>query len=294
VVVLVEHNGEQYWIDATDNSQSGLLGQRGQPEYGAGLVLGKPGEAMIKRKAPTPELPSVSTHDRFYLSSFGGPVDFVTSTTYRGREANRFRSRLDETGKRALGKQYKEYYDGVYGKLSSLDSLHVKEDEKNNVITVTETYRLKEFWDVNKRAEQADFMAYSLSINRQLDDFDEIKRDRKAPVSVNGPAKVAHRIQFFPNIASPERPLEETAFSTVGFSYSDSEYVLGDSFVFDSELVVTTKKMIPGQLKEYKKFYDRVKRNASSGRYFRNLDSKEVKLGEATTALLKELGGLHQ
>ncbi len=293
VVVLVEHEGEQYWVDATDNSQSGLLGLRGQPEYGAGLVLGKKNDNLIEREAPLPELPGYATHDKFYLSSFGGPVDFVTTSTYRGQDANQFRRRLDQTGRRTLSKQYKDYYDDVYGELTSLSGLEVEEDESTNTIVVTESYRLSEFWDVDKRSDQADFEAYSLAINRHLDDFEEVKRNRKAPITVDGPARVSHRIQYFPNIASPDRPLEETSFSTDGFSYSDSEYVLGDSFVFDSELVISTEKLLPKKLKDYKKFQSRVGRNARSGRYYQTLDAKDIELGKDTTELLKMLGELN-
>lgn len=293
VVVLVEHEGEQHWVDATDNSQSGLLGLRGQPEYGSGLVLGMNSEGLIEREAPMPELPGFDSHDKFYLSSFGGPVDFETTTTYRGRSANSFRRRLDETGKRTLGKQYEDYYSEIYGKLSSLKALQVKEDEQNNTIVVTESYRLNEFWEIDKRTSQAEFEAYALGVNRFLDDFEDVKSSRKAPITVNGPAKVSHRIQYFPNIASPERALEETTFSSDGFSYSDAEYILGDSFVFDSQLEISTQKLLPKQMKDYKKFLGRVGRNARSGRFFPTLDTKEVNLGKDTTELLKVLGDIN-
>lgn len=293
VVVLVEHEGEQYWVDATDNRQSGLLGSRGQPEYGAGLVLGKSGDSLIEREAPLPDVPGVATHDKFYLSSFGGPVDFVTTSTYTGREANRIRSRLDKAGRRALSKRYEEYYEGVYGDLSALNTLEVKEDKVTNTIVVTESYRLDEFWEVDKRSGQADFEAYALSINRVLDDFDDVKKNRKAPITVSGPKRVSHRIQYFPNMASPQRALEETSFTTEGFSYSDAEYVLGDSYVFDAQLEISTQKLQPKQLKDYRKFVERVGRNARSGRYFRESNSKDVQLGKDTSSLLKMLGGLN-
>jgi len=47
-------------------------------------------------------VPTLTTHDEFHLSAVGRPVDFVTTTIYRGREANRFRRTLDEKGKRQL------------------------------------------------------------------------------------------------------------------------------------------------------------------------------------------------
>lgn len=293
VVVFIEHDGKQYWVDATDSSQSGLLGLRGQPEYGAGVVLGKPGVALITRDAPMPEQPTISTHDRIYLSSFGGPADFITATTFRGRDANRIRRRLDETGTRRFGKNYKEYYEDIYGKLRMLDKLKVEEHSTENEITITNSYRLDKFWELNSRAQQAEFDAYALTITNQLDEFEDVSRDRKAPLPIDARSWVAHRIQYFPNVASNERALEESNFGIDGFSYHDSEYVIGDSFVFESELKVTTDEIDVDQLKEYNKFKNRVGRNTRSGRHHRSVDQDAVNVGKATTTLLNELAELY-
>jgi len=200
VVVLVEHEGKQYWVDATDNSQSGLLAFRGQPEYGAGLVLGKSNESIITRIAPTPELASTSIHDQFYLSSMGGPVDLLTTTTYREQNANWFRQ----------------------------EAMEITHDDRQNTITVKESYRLSEFWEIDKRSREAEFDTYAINVRNKLSDFAEVKKNRKAPLQVLGPLRATHKMQFFPNVASTERALEELSFDFAGFEYRDSEYVLGD------------------------------------------------------------------
>jgi len=292
VVVLVEHEGKQYWVDATDNSQSGFLGYRGQPEYGAGLVLGKSNEAIIKRTAPTPELATTAMHDQFYLSSMGGPVDLLTTTTYRERGANWFRRELDESGKRQLQKNYREYYQEIYGELRSLGTLEITRDDRLNTITVKESYRLKELWEIDKRSRRVEFDTYAINIRTKLNDFSKFKKNRKAPLRVFGPIRATHKLQFFPNMASSERPLEELSFDIAGFKYRDSEYVLGDSLVFDSELLISTDNVEASQLKAYKKFRERVMRNAQSGRYYPLADSKEIELGAKTASVLQALEGL--
>jgi len=74
-----------------------------------------------------------------------------------------------------------------------LHALEVKEDKVTNTIVVTESYRLDEFWEVDKRTGQAEFDAYGLSISRALDDFEDVKKNRKAPITVSGPKRVLHR-----------------------------------------------------------------------------------------------------
>ena len=289
VVVLVEHGGTRHWVDATDNGQRGLLGTRGQPEYGAGLVLGHPGEALVTRTAPLSERPTSEVHDRFHLSSIGGPVDFVTTTTYRGAEANRFRRDLDEDGRARLQKRYADFYREVHGRLRTLAPLRVAEDEAANEITVTESYRLEDFWETDRHARRAEADVYAINVRRRLREMPTARGERTAPVAIWGPTLATHRIEFHPNIASPERKLEERTFGIDGFRYTDSEYALGDSLVFDSELEVSADEVPADAMKDYGKFRERVMRNSRSGRFYSRIDADELELGRLTSALLDDM-----
>lgn len=293
-IVLIEHNGEQYWVDATDNSQSGLLGFRGQPEYGAALVLGKSGTALITRKAPMPKQPTVSKHDSFYISSFNGPVDLVTTSTYRGFNANAVRYYLDDLGKRQFEKNHMERYQRDYGKLRMLDKMEIKHNDVENTITLTSSFRLSKFWDVHRRYQQAGFNTYAFAVADELDEFEDISEDREAPLPVARTRWVTHRIQYYPNIASTARALEESNFEIDGFAYHDSEYVMGDSKVFESELKITAEEISIDQLKEYNKFRNRVLRNIRDGRFYKSLNKDDVENGKAMVTLLNELGELSQ
>ncbi len=293
VIVLIEHRDKQYWVDSTDSRQAGLLGTRGQPEYGAGLVLGKKGEAMITRESKLPSLPYSSTHDEFHISSMGGPVDLTTTKVLRGQYANSFRSALDRSGKRSLQRWFEERYENVYGDLQSIDLMKITEDTQRNEITVSLSYRLNEFWELDKRAGTAEFDTYATAVLNTLDDFDEISKKRVAPLIIDGPSWTEHRIQFYPNMASPKRSLEETTFEIPGFAYFDSEYVLGNSLVFDSEIKITGDELAIGRLSEYRKFRERVRRNATIGRYIRSVDADSVAIGAETSTLLLEMGALH-
>ena len=294
VVVLVEHGGERHWVDATDNRQAGLLGHRGQPEYGAGLVLGHPDEALVTRTAPVPALPTSTIHDRFFLSSIGGPVDFVTTAVYRGREANAFRRRLDRSGRAGLRREYEDFHREMHGELRTLEPLVIVEDAERNEITVTESYRLDGFWDVDRYSRTAEVEAWAFNVLRPLDELPKADRGRDAPFASSGPTRAVHRIQFHPNVASPERDLEETTFEAKGLRYTDSEYALGDSLTFEAELEIGTDAIDVDAAKAYGKFRDRAILNARSGRVYRNLDPDELELGALTTTLLDELEELER
>lgn len=289
VVVLIEHDGEQYWVDATDNRQSGSLGRRGQPEYGAGLVLGKPGVALIERPKQAPAQPSSATHDRFYVSSIGGPVDLVTTTTYRARGANWMRGHLDRNGRHGAQERSENFYRGLYGELRTLKPLQIEEDDAQNRIVVTERYRLYDFWDIGQRNGTASFDAYATAVRNRLRDTDTAGQRRSSPFAINGPLRVAHRIQFFPDLSSDERALESRDFQLAGLRYRDTEFVLGDSLVFDSELVVGDDHIDAERLDDYRDFRDRVLRNAQAGRYYRDADRNDLAIGAATAMVLDAL-----
>ena len=208
VVVLVDHAGERHWVDATDNGQRGLLGRRGQPEYGAGLALGLPGEALVTREAPVPEIPALAMHDRYHLSSTGGPVDLVATKTFRGVEANRFRRDLDREGRRGVERRLRELQDEIHGATRSLEPLEIVEDDEANEIVATASYRLDDFWDVDRYRRSAEVEALALGVLWKLDELPETRRGRTVPFALEGPTRVAHRIEFHPSVASPERELE--------------------------------------------------------------------------------------
>jgi len=290
VVVLVEYDGAQYWVDATDSSQSGMLGTRGQPEYGAGVVLGKSGDSLITRKSPLSVLPDLTTQDQLFISAMGGPVDFITSTEYRGVQANKFRRRLDETGKRDLEKRYLEYYESQHGEIRTLSPLLVEEDQLNNMIKVTTSYRMDEFWNVDERGGVSEYDIYAFTVLDQLDELSEGTRERKAPLSIKGPIRIAHRIQIHSDIAHTE--LEERSFAMDGFKYRDSEYVLGDAQVFESELEISTDELLADQLEAYEKFRNRVRRNAQASRYITDVDDDEIEEGDLVRSLVGALSKL--
>ena len=292
VVVLVEHNGQQHWVDATDSRQEGLLGTRGQPEYGAGLVLGKPGDAIVTRQEVLPEKPDSSSHDQFYFSSMGGPVDMTNTRVLRGQYANWFRSSLDRSSKRRMQEWSDKRVEKIYGAYQRLDDMTVVEDKLHNEFTISTSYRLKKFWDINKRRNTAEFDAYATSIYNELDEFEFAGKDRRAPVSTSGPLWIQHRVQFYPNMASPERQLEESSFDAAGYSYQDSEYVLGNSLVFDTDLKIDRGSLLAQELPAYRKFRERVQRNASIGRYMTSIRKTQLAIGIETATLLDELGAI--
>ena len=221
-------------------------------------------------------------------------MDLVTSTIFRGADANRFRHRLDQTGKRRLQQLYLEHYRELHGDLESLQPLHIVEDAIHNSITVTEHYRLDDFWGIDRRARIAEYDAYAAVVRNQLDRLPKVKRNRKAPLPIDGPSHVAHRIEFFSHVARPERALEEKEFGFEGFRYRHSEYVLGHSLVFDSDLQISADALPADRIDTYNSFRDRVMRNAQSGRYVRHVERDDMQLGQKTASLLEALRGLER
>lgn len=290
VVVLVEHNDKEYWVDATVSHQAGVLGFRGQPEYGAGLVLGRPSQAMVTRDAAIPALPTVSAHDQFYLSATGGPTDLAAAVVYRGQAANSLRAYLDRSGKKRFRNWLHERVEELYGDAEIVSPAVIVNDDRRNEFSVSASYRLNKLWTVSRGRSVAEFDTYATVIYDNLEEFDDIDRRRRAPIALNGPDRVEHRLQFYPNIASSERRLEETVIDSEDHYYRDSEYVLGDSLVFDAELVIKDDVMDRRDYGDYESFSERVRNNASFGRYLRSVNHDDLKLGVATTELLDALG----
>ena len=188
VIVNVLIKGREYWIDATRSLQRGRLEQRGQPDFGKALVVGKGSRALVDMKFPDHYLPSVVIEELFVVDAYDKPVNLIVTSRYSHDEAEWQRHKFSDQRLLDIQDKYLNYYARIYPGIEAAAALQVDDDEANNLITVIERYRIPDYW------ERKDGRLYSSFYGSTIGDYTRLPGtiNRKMPLSQSFPIHIQH------------------------------------------------------------------------------------------------------
>jgi transglutaminase-like putative cysteine protease len=144
-IVQVELSGRPYWIDPSGLYERGDLSDVAA-SYGAALVLGGPSDSLVPMVTPARPGPLTDIVVSFDLNPVGDSTSMRVDTRYVGSTANAMRSSLRSSSSTELQQQYAEYYARLYPSIRSEQAPVIEDDEAANVLRVTESYTIPEFW----------------------------------------------------------------------------------------------------------------------------------------------------
>lgn len=163
VIVRAELNGKTYWLDPTISYQRGTLANASTPEYERALVVGPDTQALVEIPVENPNLPTTTIHEFFEVASFGAPVRLTVTSIFRGPDADAMRYRLAGESREDLGKEYLNFYAGLESSIQPDGLPEVSDDERGNIITLTERYTIPSFWKNSKHDFPARYLGAGLS-----------------------------------------------------------------------------------------------------------------------------------
>ena len=146
VIVQAKLDGKTYWLDPTISSQRGGLAQYYDPPYERALVLREGSKELEKIPAPSSNSGSTTIKQSYSVSDYGLPVPLVIVTTYRGADADSMRNELSGESLTELSTNNLNYYARQYPSIRPQGTNEVNDDEKANIITVTERYIIDSLW----------------------------------------------------------------------------------------------------------------------------------------------------
>lgn len=149
-IVALRRDDRRYWLDPTRDHQRGRLSQRYGPAYGKALII-QAGETALSDVQPSAfGLASISEETTFRLPANADPPEMKVRTTYYGREADRERYFFASASREQVARDYLNFTSRQYPDSESLGAPKVRDDERENVVTVEEAYRLPKFWQTRK------------------------------------------------------------------------------------------------------------------------------------------------
>ncbi|MRG46418.1 DUF3857 domain-containing protein [Chitinophaga sp. SYP-B3965] len=144
-IFLDDHN---YWVDATFSYQRGPLKKRYNPDFGKALVLGDSSTTLTD--IPLKDFGQLYVNEEITLPNFKDDSASLTVVTeYTGLYADNLRAMIANTSMKNLETDYVDFYKKIYGKVNLLDSLHIADFDKENMIRVKEKYTIRDPWQVD-------------------------------------------------------------------------------------------------------------------------------------------------
>jgi transglutaminase-like putative cysteine protease len=188
VLVRASIDGRHYWLDPTRVPQAGTAGTIFQPDYELALVVDAATShlsSMDGDKAPRLFFKRISTE----FDARGGldkPLVLTVKTVAEGPAAEAQRNFLAANSRDEIQKQYLNYYASYYPGIEVAATFEVADDAEANRLSVTERYRVKDFWvrDDEKKHLQA---------TGHVPDLEDYLRRPRSTIR-NDPLAIAHPV----------------------------------------------------------------------------------------------------
>jgi hypothetical protein len=148
IVVVVEADGEERWVDPTISLQGGTLATSSIPDYGYGLILrtGETGPVPIPPDQTDPGW--VHASYAYDFDDDGAAATVEITTEFAGVEADNQRYDLADTTIDELQDGYVSFYSTSSGRVIPEAPLELSDDRIANRIVIRERYRLEDWWTV--------------------------------------------------------------------------------------------------------------------------------------------------
>ncbi len=187
VIVQVPRARGDLWLDATVTQQRGVVTRLEVGDFGFALPVADGVNDLVAVQRSPEARDRVRVTERLRPEEQGNGVTLDIISEYRDAAANRLRRLLAQTTREELERQYSEYYRRRFGDLDTRQAIDVKDDETDNLISVRESYALKEPWVARAGSERAiELYADSIGDDIALPET----MDRAAPLALVHPVDV--------------------------------------------------------------------------------------------------------
>jgi hypothetical protein len=192
-IVQAKFGGKIYWIDSTETLKRGRLADRFNPPFERALVVRPESRALEEIPPPPSNVVTSSIVETYRVNDYNSSVSLEAITTYRGPYADAIRASVASQTHADFAKNCLNYYAKMFSSIQQEGDVAVSDDETEDVLVVTERYRIPGFWEKGSRWLRASHVAGELS-------KPSVPR-RKMPLALSYPLAVSHTIE----IHLPER-----------------------------------------------------------------------------------------
>jgi hypothetical protein len=251
VILLIQLDGQDVWVDPTCSHQGGLLQTRYVPPYGKALLIRPDTTALVDVPRSRPEVArqQIVTSD-FVIKDYDQPVAFTVRTEYRGASADDMRDDVASTAAPDLAKNYLNYYTRLYSGIAGNKPLKITDDRLANLMVVEESYVVTNLWtrDEVEKLWKATFYAdnlYNVLTDPQT-------RLRKTPLALAYPQLNQQHVIVHLTDSGWDIPDTSTNIDNPAFTFNYHRQLRGSTVTYDYEcrtrLATVPVEMVPSYL----------------------------------------------
>lgn len=149
VITTFTLDGKRYWVDPTDNSQSGSLEEMSLPDFNWALLVDGERNSLTAIEAPvqSQRQARVQVKETLTLAADRKSATFEVTSRYTGWRAEEMRSYIGYRDRAMLKEEFLQYYSRYFPGIEVLEPLEVADGESGNILVTKEKYRLREVGD---------------------------------------------------------------------------------------------------------------------------------------------------
>lgn len=248
------------YIDPTITNQGGRLHNLFFPNYEKGLVV-KIGASGLT-SLPVQKMGKTTIEESYSFEGFRGLAYLHVKTVHEGGNADFQRTLFKNVALKDIQTGCLNLYADTYLRIDTLCMLSFEDDPEMNVTTLTQSYVIKNFWDVTDTLQPNNLMAkfHAKAIHDLL--LRETYPSRKSPMALVYPIDITHII----NVELPEDWIIN----------NESETIAGEGFAFtrrvnydDRNLTLSYNYVTTQSYVDKDNYLDFIEKN---GRVFNNLN----------------------
>lgn len=184
--VVATVNGKQVWIDPTIAYQRGIGTDLYYPMYAKGLIVGPATTALTN--IPPSKTGLINCVEFYDIKKDPGKVTLDVTTTYTLNEANQIRAKLASASITETEKSYLEYYQKIYPKIKSTDTVTIRDNPDKNELTTIEHYAVPDMFKKDSTTEKYVASLYANYVSEQMPDINtkfRYPRDLNYPYTID-------------------------------------------------------------------------------------------------------------
>lgn len=219
VIVQVEMEGNQLWLDPTQTQQRGSPTAIDNAYLGVALPVDAEVTALVEVERPAGSKNQTRIHEDYQPEPEGSAVMLTVNSRYVGAAAEMQRREVARTGRDVLSERYADYYRRRFGELEVAAPLQVNDNTEDNTLVITEQYRLAQPWsDKSSSSRVLDVYADSVGAYTALPSVQQ----RVAPLPIAYPLDIDHVVTL--NLPKGWEWASNPASETVADSALSLEY----------------------------------------------------------------------
>jgi len=144
-IVMFKYEGETYWVDPTMAVQGGDFKDLFTPDYGKALIIGQPGDSLVKM-SPRETKTGAHIREEMFVSSFSQPARLTITSNRFGFEADTRRAMFEYVSTNDLSEMVTEDLKKVFPIVTKTSDLIIEENIDSNHFIITYNYEVDGFW----------------------------------------------------------------------------------------------------------------------------------------------------